>query len=246
VFVFRYTDKELDTDTDLYYFQARYYDPVRGGFPSRDKVKLEDNLKNYFGINAYVFTNNNPVRNVDPDGNRGVMIQSGTEYVVNPVDGYKYYRTDIYPNMRPTAGDIANIKSPISQIKPSTTVWLSRDAKGTIEHPDLYGSEQGTGEFGTNKEAPNMIYTLSPIRKNLANSSTDKILLTGATSEWGSGEAVEKIPYRPRTGLTIETYSPEYSLGCLQTGFDKKTISTIKNELPDYMNPLDPAYLIKE
>jgi RHS repeat-associated protein len=65
---FQYTDKELDEDTDLYYFQARYYDPVRGGFPSRDKVKLEDNLKNYFGINAYVFTNNNPVRNVDPDG----------------------------------------------------------------------------------------------------------------------------------------------------------------------------------
>ncbi|MDR2409520.1 MAG: RHS repeat-associated core domain-containing protein, partial [Bacteroidales bacterium] len=65
---FQYTDKELDEDKDLYYFQARYYDPVRGGFPSRDKVKLEDNLKNYFGINAYVFTNNNPVRNVDPDG----------------------------------------------------------------------------------------------------------------------------------------------------------------------------------
>jgi RHS repeat-associated protein len=66
---FQYTDKELDEDTDLYYFQARYYDPVRGGFPSRDRVKLEDNLKNYFGINAYLFTNNNPIRNVDEDGN---------------------------------------------------------------------------------------------------------------------------------------------------------------------------------
>jgi murein DD-endopeptidase MepM/ murein hydrolase activator NlpD len=41
---------------------------VRGGFPSRDKVKLEDNLKNYFGINAYVFTRNNPLKYGDADG----------------------------------------------------------------------------------------------------------------------------------------------------------------------------------
>jgi RHS repeat-associated protein len=64
---FQYTDKELD-DTDLYYFQARYYDGIAGQFPSRDKVKLEDNLKNYFGMNPYVFVNNNPIRNTDPDG----------------------------------------------------------------------------------------------------------------------------------------------------------------------------------
>jgi RHS repeat-associated protein len=66
---FQYTDKELDEDTDLYYFQARYYDPKTNHFKGRDRVKLEDNLTNYFGINAYVFVNNNPVRNVDEDGN---------------------------------------------------------------------------------------------------------------------------------------------------------------------------------
>jgi RHS repeat-associated protein len=65
---FQYTDKELDEDTDLYYFQARYYDPKTNHFKGRDRVKLEDNLKNYFGINAYVFVNNNPLTNSDPDG----------------------------------------------------------------------------------------------------------------------------------------------------------------------------------
>jgi murein DD-endopeptidase MepM/ murein hydrolase activator NlpD len=32
-------------------------------------VHLEDDLKNYFGINPYVFVNNNPIRNRDADGN---------------------------------------------------------------------------------------------------------------------------------------------------------------------------------
>ncbi|GBR72694.1 putative Rhs family protein [Candidatus Termititenax aidoneus] len=65
---FQYTDKELDTETDLYYFQARYRDPVDNRFYGRDRIKLEDNLKNYFGINSYLFVNNNPIKNNDSNG----------------------------------------------------------------------------------------------------------------------------------------------------------------------------------
>jgi RHS repeat-associated protein len=65
---FQYTDKEYDKRLGLYYFQARYMDP-RVGFLGRDRVHLEDNLKNYFGLNPYVFVNNNPITNYDPDGN---------------------------------------------------------------------------------------------------------------------------------------------------------------------------------
>jgi RHS repeat-associated protein len=65
---FQYTDKELDEDTGLYNFHARYRDPVDNRFYGRDRVKLEDNLTNYFGINPYVFVNNNPIRYLDPNG----------------------------------------------------------------------------------------------------------------------------------------------------------------------------------
>jgi RHS repeat-associated protein len=70
---FQYTDKELDEDTGLYNFHARYRDPVDNRFYGRDRVKLEDNLENYFGINPYVFVNNNPVRYVDAEGNKIVI-----------------------------------------------------------------------------------------------------------------------------------------------------------------------------
>jgi RHS repeat-associated protein len=67
---FQYTDKEYDKETARYNFWHRGYDPIGGRFDTRDRVKLEDNLKNYFGINPYVFVNNNPIRNTDPDGRK--------------------------------------------------------------------------------------------------------------------------------------------------------------------------------
>jgi RHS repeat-associated protein len=70
---FQYTDKELDEDTGLYNFHARYRDPVDNRFYGRDRVKLEDNLKNYFGINPYLFTNNNPIKFIDPDGRDNIV-----------------------------------------------------------------------------------------------------------------------------------------------------------------------------
>jgi RHS repeat-associated protein len=66
---FVYTGKEYDGETELFDFWNRPYGSVDGRFMGRDRVHLEDDLKNYFGINPYVFVNNNPIRNIDPDGN---------------------------------------------------------------------------------------------------------------------------------------------------------------------------------
>jgi RHS repeat-associated protein len=66
---FRYTDKEYEEDQDLFYFAARYYDPVAGRFWGRDNVKLESKPSDYFHANPFTFVANNPMRYVDPDGN---------------------------------------------------------------------------------------------------------------------------------------------------------------------------------
>lgn len=57
-----FTGKEFDTDSNLYYYAARYYDPYIGRFTQRDPV--ED------GVNWYIYTHNNPLRFIDPDGLR--------------------------------------------------------------------------------------------------------------------------------------------------------------------------------
>lgn len=66
-----YTGRELDWETDLYYYRARYYDPEIGRFISEDPIGFEG------GINFYAYVNNNPLVFNDPSGNRLVGVEAG-------------------------------------------------------------------------------------------------------------------------------------------------------------------------
>ena len=56
----KYTGKDLDEDAGLYYFNARWYDPLNGRFITEDPVRD--------GLNWFVYVGNNPLRYVDPSG----------------------------------------------------------------------------------------------------------------------------------------------------------------------------------
>jgi RHS repeat-associated protein len=59
---FRYTGRELDSETGLYYYRARYYDPQSGRFLSEDPARFAMDL------NFFAYVSNNPVRYSDPLG----------------------------------------------------------------------------------------------------------------------------------------------------------------------------------
>ncbi|XOV78006.1 MAG: RHS repeat domain-containing protein [Aestuariibacter sp.] len=59
-----FTGHKFDTDLELSYMQARYYDPVIGRFYSNDPV----GFKNVYNFNRYAYANNNPYKYIDPDG----------------------------------------------------------------------------------------------------------------------------------------------------------------------------------
>jgi RHS repeat-associated protein len=61
---FRFTGREDDA-TGLYYYRARYYDPVRSRFVSEDPIGFVG------GINLYVYVHNNPLVVRDPLGLAG-------------------------------------------------------------------------------------------------------------------------------------------------------------------------------
>ncbi|SHI16108.1 RHS repeat domain-containing protein, partial [Desulfofustis glycolicus] len=78
----RYLGKELDPETGLLYFGARYLDGPVGRFVSADPVGLVDPLtgevnqtilSNSQRLNRYVYGLNNPYRYVDPDGEFAVV-----------------------------------------------------------------------------------------------------------------------------------------------------------------------------
>ena len=60
----KFTGKEFDADSNLYYYAARYYDPYIGRFTQRDPAQ--------YGINWYTYAYNNPLKFIDPDGLRAL------------------------------------------------------------------------------------------------------------------------------------------------------------------------------
>ena len=61
-----FTGKELDEETGLYYYGARYYNPVIGRFITADTL-IQDPY-NPQTLNRYSYTSNNPINRIDPDG----------------------------------------------------------------------------------------------------------------------------------------------------------------------------------
>ena len=66
----KFTGKEFDADSNLYYYGARYYDPYIGRFTQRDPAGD--------GVNWYAYTRNNPLKFVDPNGTEPVQSHAGT------------------------------------------------------------------------------------------------------------------------------------------------------------------------
>jgi RHS repeat-associated protein len=69
---FRYTARESDTETGLYYYRARYYDPAIGRFVTEDPIRFRA------GIDYYSYVHNRPTALRDP---RGRIAWGGGGYV---------------------------------------------------------------------------------------------------------------------------------------------------------------------
>jgi len=78
--------KELDDETGLYYYGARYYDPRTSVWLSVDPL-----AEKYPNVGSYVYCVNNPVKFVDPDGKRLIYAQgSSSGFKNNVVTSIRY------------------------------------------------------------------------------------------------------------------------------------------------------------
>jgi RHS repeat-associated protein len=87
---FLWQGREYSWATGLYYFRARWYDPVTGRWLSNDPIGISG------GLNQYVFCGNNPVNFVDPWGlaryefdSQGLHVhdtvgKQATTYIIDP------------------------------------------------------------------------------------------------------------------------------------------------------------------
>lgn len=57
-----FTGRQFNEETGLYFYRARYHDPIKGRFLQRDPLRYMD------GMNLYEYVKGNPINLVDPNG----------------------------------------------------------------------------------------------------------------------------------------------------------------------------------
>ena len=129
-----FNGKELDTETNLYYYGARYFEPNIEVWYGCDPL-----AEKYPFNSAYVYCSGNPVKYVDPDGRAGVLIvypdyNVDTEsflgkqrlghagvLLIDETTGYtRYYEYGRYHTGDGTKGKVRNIPVPNVVIDPAT------------------------------------------------------------------------------------------------------------------------------
>jgi RHS repeat-associated protein len=90
--------KEMDAETGLYYYGARYYDPMASIWASVDPM-----AEKYAGWSPYNYVLLNPVRLVDPDGQVAFVpillgIYAVAEFAISAYDSYDAVKTIADPN----------------------------------------------------------------------------------------------------------------------------------------------------
>ena len=78
--------KELDEETGLYYYGARYYDPKTSVWLSADPLQ-----EKYPNISTYAYCFNNPIMFIDPDGKSGKVVINAEKQTVTVASKLYFY-----------------------------------------------------------------------------------------------------------------------------------------------------------
>ncbi len=147
----KYTSQELDIETGLYYYNARYYDPVLGRFISADPIVPDPT--NPQSLNRYSYVLNNPLKYTDPSGHgwfskvwkntkrhiiagvAGVVAAVATKY--NAYVGFAVY-SGVYSGLTAAHNDVSVFRSALIGVAVGVSTYIS----------GYYGSEYGIGDRG--------------------------------------------------------------------------------------------------
>lgn len=132
--------KELDEETGLYYYGARYYDPRISLWLSTDPMELK-----YPNVSTYTYCLNNPVKLIDIEGERPSPHEAAlmAKHVYNDIDA-----TDILKKLNDYGWVVSSIETEITK---NYTKWYQNGLQSQIYERTIDGKTEYAYVFaGTN------------------------------------------------------------------------------------------------
>ena len=130
---FLFNAKELDNETGLYYYGARYLDPTGGMWLSVDPL-----FEKYAGMSPYNYCMGNPVKLVDPDGRDDIYINPATGNVLGEVENSETnYYLMTYRNWSPIYNKVEEEAKSLNLKRSETQKYINDNLKKALdESPD--------------------------------------------------------------------------------------------------------------
>ena len=223
--------RDLDTESGLYYFRSRQYDPLHGRFLTRDPAGD--------GPNLYAFVNNNPVCYTDPMGLVVIRIsgkpsdKKGILYGKPGQEGTKY-EVPLYP---------ATVEDDNGKVL--YTYLVTRDTADDTAAKDDRTPDERKGNYKVNHETPAGKYT-GWVRPPSDKIKSEHICITTDTGKQEGNFDVQGNGHR--SWILIHG-GPAQSLGCFvgqgdnanlkEQGTQAEFMKAVKNQITAEKN--DPA-----
>jgi RHS repeat-associated protein len=138
----RYTGQVLDEDTGLYYYNARYYDPLLARFTQPDDI-ISD-LSDPQTYNRYAYCVDNPLRYTDPSGHEDVLTGASGRELLQDEDPDAHA---VVESAKQSAGTIASVGRAVAEANPIVGVadgaYEARTSKDAIGGQKLTGEQRG-------------------------------------------------------------------------------------------------------
>lgn len=184
---YRYTGREFDAETGLYYYRARYYSTTLGRFLSPDPLGYNDSM----GLYAYV--GNDPLNFMDPNG----------LFRDRSVAAFNLFRTENVISLEGSAGAQIGIHGRAGPVAFGAEVNL-----GSYERSTAFEGRRVTQSFGASIKFDPVV-TVGRVSSRSAPISSAPNLVSGFGSALG-GLLTDGVAYRNvvNTQLGTKGFSP--------------------------------------
>jgi len=217
---FLFTAKELDEETGLYYYGARYYDPRTSVWQSADPIltkylttgnkERDKNLPgmggiyNSFNLGMYSYSHLNPVKFTDPDGRTTVI--TVTDRIVAIVN----------VRISTTPGNNQTVAVPLYRVYVTNTdTGASREYAFTRDATK--GGVRERGNYGTDHEAPPGLH-MATLRTRNDNSVRLQLYDPNISQNPTGAPANVANPENPNTPrVALQFHGLGCSEGCLMS-----------------------------